>query len=345
MRFSDALTWRDRATRSAGAAALGAGGARFLTSRLTIPDGGPETIEGHLSVVLGYDVIVSLGLGSLRANQKPVLNVFDARGRSVAFAKVGDSEVSRGLVAREAEAVADVGSRSWKILQPPRLLHFGTWNGLSILLISALPTQPLPRLTGRGRTPVTAMDELSNAYDEGEVPLALTAWWARLMATAEHLQDLERRAALVGALHQLQDSHGERAVRLGAWHGDWTPWNMSSTRQSVLLWDWERFEKGVPVGLDRAHFTAAVAARKQGWSRSVLIEALDGASGSLGTADAPGPLTAGLYLAAITARYLDSEQGDKGDAIRSQAGTALETLQWWLDHRITGAPRPGRTHP
>ena len=39
----------------------------------------------------------------------------------------------------------------------------------------------------------------------------------------------------------------------GAWHGDWTAWNMARHGDRLLLWDWERFEVGVPIGWDALH--------------------------------------------------------------------------------------------
>ena len=51
---------------------------------------------------------------------------------------------------------------------------------------------------------------------------------------------------------------------LGAWHGDWTPWNMSRRRGRLQLWDWERFETGVPLGLDRCHYGVNAVVRRDG---------------------------------------------------------------------------------
>jgi hypothetical protein len=110
---------------------------------------------------------------------------------------------------------------------------------------------------------------------------------------------------------------------------------MARLGASVLLWDWERFEKAVPVGLDASHFAVAVAARRGGWTREVLVEAL--ALTKVG-ADPHVALRGGLYLAAITARYLQSEQGIHGDVIRRQADTALQTLVWWLGQVSAGLP-------
>jgi hypothetical protein len=39
-----------------------------------------------------------------------------------------------------------------------------------------------------------------------------------------------------------------------AWHGDLAPWNMCPSPDGrLLVWDWERYEAGVPYGLDAVH--------------------------------------------------------------------------------------------
>ncbi len=39
-----------------------------------------------------------------------------------------------------------------------------------------------------------------------------------------------------------------------AWHGDFAPWNISpATDGRLLVWDWERFATGVPLGFDAVH--------------------------------------------------------------------------------------------
>ena len=57
---------------------------------------------------------------------------------------------------------------------------------------------------------------------------------------------------------QALDAHhraGRRhALTFGAWHGDWAPWNMASTERGLLVWDWERFTSGVPLGFDALHY-------------------------------------------------------------------------------------------
>lgn len=122
-------------------------------------------------------------------------------------------------------------------------------------------------------------------------------------------------------------------LAFGAWHGDWTPWNMASTGQGLLVWDWERFTRDVPVGFDALHYwlqTEVVPAR--GEPRAAAAGCIDRAPELLapfGTGQAEARLTAILYLADLATRYLTDRQ-DKAGAKLGQAGA-------WLIPAITGA--------
>ena len=98
-------------------------------------------------------------------------------------------------------------------------------------------------------------------------PLAADDYWRRLRKRLEDLTARpagdarddgtdanEEARALANAADQLVASAGHVELTFGAWHGDWTPWNMATTATTVLVWDWERFGTGVPVGYDALHF-------------------------------------------------------------------------------------------
>ncbi|QIG44393.1 hypothetical protein G5V58_17855 [Nocardioides anomalus] len=70
-----------------------------------------DSIERHLSERFGTDVRVGVILGTRRANQKPVLQVFDLSGEVLGFAKVGHNELTAGLVRQEAQVLTDLSAR------------------------------------------------------------------------------------------------------------------------------------------------------------------------------------------------------------------------------------------
>ena len=95
------------------------------TGQQTGPWRGAETIEDHLARELGRPVLVSLHLGPARANRKPVLQLLDAGGGTVGFAKVATTALAGRLVAAEAETLRRLARAGLTHLTPPRLLSGG----------------------------------------------------------------------------------------------------------------------------------------------------------------------------------------------------------------------------
>jgi hypothetical protein len=122
-------------------------------------------------------------------------------------------------------------------------------------------------------------------------------------------------------------------LAFGAWHGDWTPWNMASTGQGLLVWDWERFTRDVPVGFDALHYwlqTEVVPARGEPMAAAAgCVDRAPELLAPFGAGQAEARLTAILYLADLATRYLTDRQ-DKAGARLGQAGA-------WLIPAITGA--------
>jgi hypothetical protein len=69
-------------------------------------------------------------------------------------------------------------------------------------------------------------------------------------------RDLLRLAVLeIAGLHGNEPAH--------AWHGDLSPWNIAAGGDGrLLVWDWERFGTGVPLGFDALHHFFQSALRR-----------------------------------------------------------------------------------
>jgi hypothetical protein len=76
-----------------------------LRDRIRVVGPGEDHIGAVVASIVGEPVQLSLGIGTARANRKPVLGAFDRRGRPVAFVKVGDTAVSARHVVAEARAL------------------------------------------------------------------------------------------------------------------------------------------------------------------------------------------------------------------------------------------------
>ena len=89
----------------------------MLRDRLLVraPAGAP-TIESYLSTALGLDVIVSLYLGSARANRKPVLQLLTSRGDTFGYAKVGVNELHEDVGEGGARTLRRTSAtRRWRL--------------------------------------------------------------------------------------------------------------------------------------------------------------------------------------------------------------------------------------
>ena len=322
-RYSAALSVRETAQRVVVGAATAVLGPALLGDRVQVRSPGTDHVGAVVADVVGEPVQLSLGIGTARANRKPVLGAFAADGRALAFVKVGDTEVSARHVRREADALAQLGRHEWSGLVVPSLLGTVEWQGYVVLVMSALSASPWQGRNGRWPIPTAAMDELCDVFDAGSAELVATPLWARLDRGARELRDPDRRERLCASLDRVAAAAGGAEVAVGAWHGDFTPWNMARTGGRLQLWDWERFETGVPRGLDRYHYAVNTVARERGFGVGSVLEGLRrGASGDAGR----DPLVAATYLAALAERYLSDAQELGGDVIGRRADEVLDIL-------------------
>ena len=328
-RFSAALSPRDTVKR------LGVSGLLRVGSHAAFPDRIAVTeragsLRGYLGDVFGEPVDVSLGLGTARANRKPVLQVFDARGRSVAFVKIGGTEVSEELVRAEASALERLGKAELpRELEVPRLLHVGQWEDATVVAMSSLDTSFRQRPSRQYDVPSGLMSRFHASFAEGHRPLAQTPVWDQLMTTQEMLSSSRVREQLGEALDRLREAAADRPLQVGGWHGDWTPWNMSRRRGKVQLWDWERFETGVPLGLDRCHYGINAVTRRDGLDQTSIVRGLR-LAGVVGDRGSDDHVLAATYLAVIACRYLTGAESELGDAVAERSRVMLDALRMWL---------------
>jgi len=327
-RFSCSVTPREVLERTSLSAALRSVGPAVLFDRIDVL-GGSGGVAEHLSEVLGERVTVSVGIGTDRANRKPVLQVFDRRGRPLAHVKVGDTDVAAGHVRGEAQALRQVSEVAWDRVVVPQVLHHGRWNGNEVLVISSLPASPL-QFGRRRRFPSRAADEVARSCAGSSMPLASIPAWERWIATTQGISDGERSDRLGSAIERVEERWGDAEVRTGAWHGDFTPWNMAWHSGRLSIWDWERYETGVPAGLDAVHYAVNVAVSESGFKDAAVRAGIDEAARMLGSgtgfSDQGDPMVA-AYLIAISTRYLAAAELPGGGVIAASADVMLSQLE------------------
>lgn len=290
---------------------------------------GADTIERYLGSVMSRDVRVSVQLGRPRANRKPVLQMFNGTGTPIGFAKVGVNPLTRDLVTAEQASLKQLSRSGLANMTIPRVLHYGSWRGLDVLVMSALPAWHIRRPLGSGRL-IAAMTELTRVNGVRRERLHGGGYLGRLRCRLSAADESPERDAVLRALGELEARAGDTVLTLGSWHGDWAPWNMANTADGLLVWDWERFTNGVPVGFDALHYQLQVGVARNE-PRLAAGRCLSGAPQLLAPFGVPpeqARVAGILYLADLATRYITDRQ--------AQAGAWLGATGTWLVPVITG---------
>ncbi len=330
------------------ALALRAGAGRAAAGsrvQVRVPPGA-DTIDGYLTAALGRPVLPSLHLSPARANRKPVLQLLTPAGRLAGYAKIGISPLTQRLVEAEHRALLAIGAAGPAGLTVPRVLHYGQWRDMNVLVLSPLPLG-LPRRPVQPGQLSAAMLAVARIGGHSSEPLAGGGYWRGLGARLDGCDPGADREALRQALAELAAAAGQASVRLGSWHGDWTPWNMASTSRGLLVWDWERFAGGTPVGFDALHYRlqrdVVPGSREPRAAAAACISGAPQALAPFGLDEPAARLTAVLYLADLATRYLADRQAEAGARFGS-AGSWLIPAVRDETARLTraGAGQPAR---
>ncbi len=347
-RFNHYLPVKDRLRRVLAAGGMRLGLERMLAHRIALAEreAAPDSIETYLSEVLGEEVVVSLGIGLTRATQKPVLQAFSPSGRSLAFVKIGDTEHTRELVLAEARALRRIGEIRWSSLSVPQLIHVGAWHRFEVLVMSTLPVPAKPAIRRPVAVPPTRpMRELARAFPERSQLVASSALMSRLRVDIADIADEATATTYRRALDRIAGRYRHTVLDFAAWHGDWSPWNMAWRSRKVQLWDWERFETGVPMGMDRIHYVLSALARTDGFSAPTIVRALGLPTAREYVRPTQQDVLGLVYLATIVNRYLTGCHHEHPGPVRARAAAALEALTWLSQKPSTSAVRDSYTHP
>jgi hypothetical protein len=307
-----------RFKRDLAALALRTGADRaLLRDRITV--GGADSVEAYLRRALDRELSVSVHIGPARANRKPVLQLLSPDGATVGFAKLGTNALTRRLVRAEATALAAIGPAGLSTVVAPRILHVGRWQGHEVLVQEALPAWRRRRPAGY-RLPV-AMRQVAAAFGVTAGPLAESTYRTGLRT---RLSTVDAPLLQIAA-ERLLERRGDTVLEYGSWHGDWAPWNMATVADAVLLWDWERFARDVPLGFDAVHHELQARLERGEDAESAVGATVAGAAERLAPSEvrsSAAEVTALLYLVDLATRYLADRQ--------AESGARLGVLGTWL---------------
>lgn len=188
---------------------------------------------------------MAITLGPRRTNRKPVVQLFDADGVTLAYAKVAHDDVTDRLVANEARWLAELGGGRGP-LAVPELLDRVPWRDRTVAVIASVaPSEHVPDAFDLQRR--------TNLTREIAKPIVETT-----VASARTGGDTRRDAIL--------DRFGTQTISLAPWHGDLSPWNTISEPDRTWVLDWEFARGAMPIGADVWHAEVMAATHLDGSS-------------------------------------------------------------------------------
>jgi len=257
--------------------------------------------------------------------RKPVLQAVTPDGRVVGYAKVAWNAVTATNVRAEHAALvllADAGVTAPRGPAPVGLLDH---RGFPVLVTRPMPERLRRYDASDGPPPppisrVVASLPLPSGADPDPIGARLRERFDEARGPA--LPHVQR------ALEILLAGVTERTGMLpaGAWHGDWSSWNLGWVGEQLWAWDWEYSRADVPIGLDLPHFTFQqrfIADRSPVQIAFADARAASAAGlATLGYDAAARSVLLAVHVAEVSLRYLEAEVAGVAANPRFLAGGA-----------------------
>jgi len=240
--------------RAATAALVGAGLDR-LAFRDRIWIVGEDPLRGAIEEALGgQPVTLAATVRPPGPFRKPVVQAVSSDGRVVAYAKVAWNAVTGANVAAEYTALTGLVALDEAAVSAPRPVALLEHRGFPVVLARAMPPT-LRRYTAPDPPEATVSRVVARAL--GAPATEDDPVGGRLHARLAAVRDAGVLPEVAGLTTELVAALGARtrALPSGAWHGDWSPWNLGWDGERLWAWDWEYCRAGAPVGMDIPHFT------------------------------------------------------------------------------------------
>lgn len=253
------------------------------------------------------DLVVAAGLGDAEPNRKPVLALLDHHGQVHGFAKVGWNRYTREHVDTEVAALDRLTADPPRRFGAPTLVAAAGWRDLRVCVSSPLPAAVRPYTAATGPPAPAVTREIAGRGEPERAALAASRYWRQLRRRLAAGPPGERRRRVVEACSRdLVDGAGAVEMDFGAWHGDWSPWNMGWVGPRLYVWDWEHSAPCVPLGFDLLHFEFQLAfelrRRRLDEAASEVAARGPGRLARLGVPGAARHATVVLYLLELLCR-------------------------------------------
>jgi len=298
------------------------------------------SLVAELGRRLGTELAAVVYLGPPRPNRKPVLQLVDRRGRAVAWAKLAPNELTRRLVGTEADALELIASSGrTTVLRAARFLDRFEWPGAEVLVFDPLPPAWIRARGGEEQLVDAALVDIARLIEPTTSSIGESQW-------SSSLTDRLEGAGADGVVASFEQLAAVRTEELsfGCWHGDFTSWNHDVRGDRVNVWDWERFDRSVPLGLDLVHLVFQEHLQHQGASITDSASATD-TSGlrarlrRLGVTPGTEDLVVSCYLFELAARYGEDRSMAVGTRYEAWCEELEEVLAERLGRLVAQRPR------
>jgi hypothetical protein len=316
-RFWDGMPVTRRARQWVGEAALRTGLAeRLWPGRVALEGADADLDDPERSLVAALaafldrgPLLVAITLRPQAFNGKPILQLFDATGEPLAFAKVAVDDLTAEYVATEADWLRRAAALA-SPLRAPELLDELSWQGRPVAVLEPL------RLGRRRRRPVVTLDQtvaaVADLGDRQWLPAGESGVVKRCHTELADGPD----DGFADVLDVVQRRHGATEVEVGGWHGDLSPWNTATAGRRLLVWDWELAGDGLPVGSDRLHHEVMRATHLDGLDADAAFARLDAQ-----------PVVRDLYLLELVRRDRRADWRGRPDPSRRLGEAAARLLR------------------
>jgi phosphotransferase family enzyme len=241
-----------RLSRRLLSAGLHAGVARpFLRDRVSI---NTRFLKEKLSPVFGGEKNMSfaISIGTPGPNQKPVLQITNALGQELGYAKIGWNQQTISGVSKEEAALRQLGGVRFLHGLVPKVLHGGCF-GNRYLLVQSPCGAPGPagvKLKSKHVQFLAELHQTDCSFDRLPYP------------QEKQMADL-RRSGYHYFAHVLEGARQFcspfETAPFGPLHGDFTAWNIRRDSGRLAIVDWECYRKSAPAAWDLFHFIVAGA--------------------------------------------------------------------------------------
>jgi hypothetical protein len=261
-------------------------------------------LTSHLARIFDTDSVeLAVRVGADRPNGKPVVQVMTAEGEALGFGKIGWNALTRPMVSREAEVLSQLTQAPPDTFDAPAIVHAGPWQGFELMVVRPAITDGA---VSGAAPPMDAAREVTTIGGLEHAALAASPWWR---SVSQRLEAVEH-PGLASSIAAIGERHGSTELTFGGCHGDWTPWNMGRRSGRLIVWDWERFHTGVPVGIDLAHFAFMVALRQRNQSpdeaQAHVLESLPARLEELNVSASLAPLVLRLHHVEMALRFAEA---------------------------------------